>query len=699
MINSKYVAACCLSLTFVAGCSGQPVSTTIQESQNRPRPTEKFSVNSIKTPLEEPVLYPRDKNKFSVVAERANSIAKSDVRDKIKRIETNPRFDINQSTSEIEAILADGEPHTITVLFEDSLKIRLKKNLGRAVGRSGHGLSSINGHEERADAIHSVLAKHKLRHVSPIFRADEFTEDELVSQEQDLEHKAKGEDIPNDGSWASIALETYSPAEAKQLVLSLQGTPGVRSAVIANNPKLGAIYYTQTPSDPKFPTQAYWDLGDMASDKYTNDSPAQQCQTWWFNRHSIGAAWYSGTGTATRVAVIDSCFQINDHDGVNYNHGLKKSFWTPWYGGMSSDTNVLPNSNFSVAEKRHGSESAQLIGAEADNNLGVSGAAPGVDLVPIKVPQNDSKAVAEAVKYAYQTGAKVINVSFWFPTGNPNLEADPLIRTAFNNARLNGVTVVYCAGNNGTYIPWDSNMFTYAICVGGIKADQYYDPSSCHGTRVDMAAASDNITIGSVDDSGQYFRTRNASGTSLAAPLVASAAALVYEHTSDFLSVRDILMFTSDIASGRNGATLRQMSGGYNGLEGWEKIRVLNAASAVRVAYLYNPSYPVQVYRPASDDVTYIGTTLSGGSGTTTNWPTNPIRAFTYPITIECDTQNTGGVGWADSSNIFKEGRIFSNHIDGAPYVRSATGSLIRQTDSERPNTSGWANPRYYSVN
>ena len=60
----------------------------------------------------------------------------------------------------------------------------------------------------------------------------------MEARERDDEAKA-GYEFPNNGSWATLVLENYAPAKAKELALSLQKLPGVRMADITDNPTPG----------------------------------------------------------------------------------------------------------------------------------------------------------------------------------------------------------------------------------------------------------------------------------------------------------------------------------------------------------------------------------------------------------------------------------------------------------------------------
>lgn len=290
---------------------------------------------------------------------------------------------------------------------------------------------------------------------------------------------------------------------------------------------------------------------------------------------------------------------------------------------------------------------------------------------------------------AVSSEAQVINLSW--ENGMQNLEANGTVKAAMTRAWNSGKTVVYCAGNQSTNIAYDASTYTGAICVGGINKNNGFYSGANYGTRVDMAAAGESITLGgNASTSPWAYKTMLVSGTSFASPLVAGAVAIVRKYTTDKNQVRDILIWSSDWTYG----STRPMNSGYQGTGSTlNKTRVLNAKSAAWIASSYNASFPVQIYRPAS--VVYTQTKLPDNSWTNNDWfPTNLLSSFTAVGSVECwDYNNTGGK-WAGSYVKFRERRMSSAQVRGTPYLLDAQGTNRQAVQNELANAmdQGWVN-------
>lgn len=224
------------------------------------------------------------------------------------------------------------------------------------------------------------------------------------------------------------------------------------------------------------------------------------------------SAWSVATGANTVVAVIDT--------GVDSTH--------PDLAGQ-----LLPSIDFSSARSSnptdthgHGTHVAGIIAAKKDNVIGIAGAAPDTKILPLKVFEPDgnaySSAIAEAITYAANQGVEVINMSLGSDV------PDQVIRDAITYALSKGVIVIAAAGNSGHL--GSPAMYPAAweevIAVGAMDATgQNVSYFSNRGTYLDIAAAGEDVPS-TVPGGYQYM-----SGTSMAAPFVAAAAALVEENT------------------------------------------------------------------------------------------------------------------------------------------------------------------------
>jgi hypothetical protein len=153
---------------------------------------------------------------------------------------SNPSFDIKQPSSEMDQILSDGMPHRISVLFADKYRFRVMKGQGTVVADNGWGLTALSDSDGALASVASILKQYPLATLAPIYAVDPApTEQELDQRQRDLATRTGRNDLPNDGSWATMTLRNFSASTAKSFALSLQALTCVRSADIV--PSTGSV--------------------------------------------------------------------------------------------------------------------------------------------------------------------------------------------------------------------------------------------------------------------------------------------------------------------------------------------------------------------------------------------------------------------------------------------------------------------------
>jgi serine protease len=223
------------------------------------------------------------------------------------------------------------------------------------------------------------------------------------------------------------------------------------------------------------------------------------------------------------VAVIDTGVRANHPDlagqVLNGRYFLHSDDGTTAFSGPGGTTDG----------DGHGTHVAGTIGATANNNTGITGAAPGVKILPVQVLCGDdgsgfSSDVANGIKWAADNGADVINLSLG---GSGASSAE---QSAIQYARNKGVVVVASAGNTGAGGAWSyPGAFPEVIGVAATLNNNSRASYSTTGSYVDIAApggTGSNSANGilSTWNNGGYATI---SGTSMASPHVAAAAALV----------------------------------------------------------------------------------------------------------------------------------------------------------------------------
>jgi len=209
----------------------------------------------------------------------------------------------------------------------------------------------------------------------------------------------------------------------------------------------------------------------------------------------------------------------------------------------------------------HGSIVAGIAGAKGNNSEGITGVNWNVTIMPVRmlndVGSGTSFQAAAAVDYAVQNGANVINLSFSGPS------QDLPLRGAIKDAYEAGVVVVAAMGNDGQDTDLDP---VYPACYEGADdwvigvvssgaTDEKSSFSNYGNNCADIAAPGELIYSTSYEDgSAEYsdLYIGNASGTSMAAPVVSGAVALILSEYPDLSpdDVRRSLKLSVDPLSG-----------------------------------------------------------------------------------------------------------------------------------------------------
>ncbi|HEB94375.1 MAG TPA: hypothetical protein ENI94_13140, partial [Gammaproteobacteria bacterium] len=344
-------------------------------------------------------------------------------------------------------------------------------------------------------------------------------------------------------------------------------------------------------------------------------------------------AWDNNTGDANIIiAVIDT--------GVDYGHeDLAGNMWTNSGeiagnlidddgNGYIDDVHGYDFTNTDADpfdDHGHGTHVSGTIAGVGNNGIGVAGVSWNAQIMAVKFlgaggGGNISDAI-NSVIYAVNNGAKILNNS-WGGGGFSQAMLDAI--DAANNA---GVLFVAAAGNNGRNN--DTSSFypaNYAapnvISVAATDHNDQRATFSNYGANTVHLGAPGVNTLSTVPTgncsmctSGGY---RNASGTSMAAPHVSGAAALILDQVPT-LSINDLksrLMDSTDQIPALSGITLSEGR--------------LNIATALA----FNPNISVTL-TPLSQSV------LAGETATYTVTITS-LTNTTEPVSLSLDTLDTG---------------------------------------------------------
>ena len=200
----------------------------------------------------------------------------------------------------------------------------------------------------------------------------------------------------------------------------------------------------------------------------------------------------------------------------------------------------------------HGTHVAGIVAAERGNSIGVDGIAPAVRIMSVRaVPDGDErdKDVANAIRYAVDNGANIINMSF----GKGYSPEKRLVDDAVRYADSRGVLMVHAAGNESADIDTSPNFPTRIYEGGGSPRNWIEVGASGQGMADTVAAVFSNYGRTKVDVfapgvgilstvPGNEYETN--SGTSMAAPVVSGLAALLMAYYPQFSAeqVRQIIL-------------------------------------------------------------------------------------------------------------------------------------------------------------
>ena len=256
------------------------------------------------------------------------------------------------------------------------------------------------------------------------------------------------------------------------------------------------------------------------------------------------------------VAVLDT--------GIDYTHeDLKNNMWNGAYkhgydfagdDDGNNDDDPMPDYPYDKNGHYHGTHVAGIIAAEADNNKGVTGIAPHVSLMALKVFRPNgygySSDILEALDYVSQKideGVNIVAINASYGGGGGS--QDDAMNAAIKKLGEKGVLFCAAAGNDGENI--DQNPSYPAsydaaniIAVAASDQDDHLASFSNYGQQsVDIAAPGVNILSTYPENKYVY-----ADGTSMATPYVTGSVALLSAYNPNLSAQerKDLLLQSVD---------------------------------------------------------------------------------------------------------------------------------------------------------
>jgi len=290
------------------------------------------------------------------------------------------------------------------------------------------------------------------------------------------------------------------------------------------------------PNDPQFAEQ--WALNNTGqrNGKHKADIDAIKA---WVSTH--------GNGKVV-VAVLDS--------GVDYTHpDLVTNMWirpdhiAPYFDNHLGEIddehgyNAAENNGDPMDQNGHGTHCAGIIGAEGDNNQGIAGVNWKVEIMPLKFMSaggfGTTKDAIEAINYVIarkKAGVNVRVISASWGSTQRSRALEDVIRKAGDE----GILFVAASGNsnaNTDRVPHypSSYVLPNVVSVAALNRNDEIASFSNYGPK-SVHIAAPGVEILSTWLNNDY---KEASGTSMATPVVSGVAALILSKQSD-LSVKEL---------------------------------------------------------------------------------------------------------------------------------------------------------------
>ena len=437
------------------------------------------------------------------------------------------------------------------------------------------------------------------------------------------------------------------------------------ASAIPNDPQ-----YSQQWALPKISAPAAWDLttGNASVVVAVTDSGID------FDHPDLAPrVWYNLADTANNLTDDDHNGYIDDFRGYNFAY---------------EDNDVSDDVTFQGVLRGHGTFVSGIIGARANNGVGMAGICWDVRIMALKVMDFQgmifSFDLIRSFDYARSKGAKIVNASLGGP-GATSSEYD-----AINRLRSAGVLLVAAAGNEGSnndvvpVYPASYALDNIIVVTHSDSNDNLSFDSNYGAATVDLAAPGEDVY--SAQPGGLY---RLGSGSSFATPHVTGVAALLKAQNPGrtYSAIRSLIINNVDRPPGLRG---RVASGGR--LNAYEalipRVPIPYALDATNLVWQTGGNRPWLGQTLSSSDgvdaarcgnithneTSWLQTTVTGPGMLWFNWRVSS-QASADLLTFSVDGQNiyviSGETGWVPEVIGLPAG----NHTLRWAYSKNASGS------------------------
>lgn len=360
-------------------------------------------------------------------------------------------------------------------------------------------------------------------------------------------------------------------------------------------------------------------------------------------------AWDLSTGNSNVVVAVTD-------DAILTTHvDLQNKLVMP-YDAVDNDTDPNPcGSN----NGNHGTHVAGTVGAETNNNTGVSSIGFNVSIMPVKIG-NCSDVLTngyDGINYAANNGADVINMS-WGGLGISTYGQN-ILDAAWDNG--NGSILVAAAGNDDTDVMFYPAAYNNVVAVSSTTNNDSKSGFSNYGTWVDISAPGSAIRSTYAGSNTDYARIQ---GTSMASPNVAGLVGLMKSYAPGATNqdlINCLLSSADDISSQNSGYIGELGSGRINAYAALQCVGAFNLPldAGISAIVVPGPSVCGSTFTPevqlrnygtsalTSVDITYEW----NGTPAVYNWTGNLTQGQSEVVTLPAQTGSNGSYTFTASTS------------------------------------------------
>jgi thermitase len=370
---------------------------------------------------------------------------------------------------------------------------------------------------------------------------------------------------------------------------------------------------------------------------------------WYLTKIGAPSAWSITTGDSSIViAILDT--------GVDGTHPDLQAKMVPGW-------NIYNNNSDTSDVYGHGTVVAGTAAASSNNAQGVASIAWNCPIMPVRISALDGtatySAMASGLTWAADHGARVANLSYIASTSST-------VTSAATYFQSKGGVVVSAAGNQAKFDTSADNP--YILTISATDADDVLTTWSNTGNNIDLAAPGAVFTT---YRGGTYGST---SGTSVSAPIVAGAAALVLSINPSLSGsqVQDILK-QSAVDLGPAGW---DVSYGWGRVNVGQAVLMASGSSGSSGSYSTDTTPPVINFVSPTDGIAVAGNIVISVSATD-NTTVSSVSLSIDAVTVATDPSSPYTFAWNTTAVPNGSHSLTATAVDAAGNSKMASIAVV----------------------